>query len=117
VGLRLGSALLAPQAATSPAQSAIEGADEAALETALCALRQLKSRALLLRDEARRAQQDQHALEALRRGGASGSSNYDAATQQSMGLQLRRDLKELAAAIRQETGAIPVILARCQAPT
>ena len=58
------SALLAPQqGATSPAQLAIEGADESALEGVLCTLRQLKSDVMRLRDEALHAQQAQRALQ------------------------------------------------------
>ncbi|GAB4816579.1 hypothetical protein N2152v2_003625 [Parachlorella kessleri] len=65
IGLRFSSsALLAPQqGATSPVQSAMEGADESALEGVLCTLRQLKSAAMRLRDEALHAQHAQHVLQ------------------------------------------------------
>ncbi len=107
MSVSLGGALLAPQAATSAAQSAVEGADEAALESALCTLRQLKGRVLRLRDEALRAQQVQRTSERQQQGPGGSAAEQ----QQSTGVQLRRDLLGLTAAIRQQAGIVPVILA------
>ena len=92
----------------SAVQSAVEGADEAALEATLCALRQLKVQAVALRDEALAAQRAQHAL---RQGGSSGLAGA-AEEQQRRGLRLQQELLGLALRLRQQAGAVPVVLAR-----
>lgn len=107
-GLRLGGGLLLPQpgAAASPAQSAVEAADSAVLEAALCQLRQLKSEALRLRDQA---------LQADRRHATAGhdcNTGADAVQERQMaGERLRVELAGLAVQLLTQTGAVPVILA------
>ena len=118
LGLRFNSsAVLAPQqGAASPAQSALEGADESALEGVLCTLRQLKSRAMRLRDEALHAQQAQHALQGQQvdKGDADGAakdSSCAAQECQQHGLQLRSTLVQLALEVQQQLGKVPIIMA------
>lgn len=113
VGLRLGNALLVPQQGPSSVlHSAIESADEAALEGVLSALRELKSRALLLCDEALAAQRAQQALqqqEAAEGCSASLEQLHD------RGVQLRQDLVGLGTRLRQQAGGVPVALASTSA--